>query len=177
MPKLVSIAFIFIVRNVTPALLWRHNGRDGVLNHQPQHCLLDRLFSCSTYCVQRFSSKTALYYVVILLWFVVYFNSETDEFPAQMASNAENVSIWWRHHGPTILRGMSIKRNGSYRGQIKYINDSKLCHYWFIWWLVAPVFQSLTTWMIKWSVFQSLITWIINMDYVSKFDNLNNKKH
>ena len=23
----------------------------------------------------------------------------TDEFPAQMASNAENVSIWWRHHG------------------------------------------------------------------------------
>ena len=20
------------------------------------------------------------------------------EFPAQMASNAENVSIWWRHH-------------------------------------------------------------------------------
>ena len=23
----------------------------------------------------------------------------TGEFPAQMASNAENVSIWWRHHG------------------------------------------------------------------------------
>ena len=23
---------------------------------------------------------------------------ETSEFPAQMASNAENVSIWWRHH-------------------------------------------------------------------------------
>ena len=22
----------------------------------------------------------------------------TDEFPAQMASNAENVSIWWRHY-------------------------------------------------------------------------------
>ena len=22
----------------------------------------------------------------------------TEEFPAQMASNAENVSIWWRHH-------------------------------------------------------------------------------
>ena len=21
------------------------------------------------------------------------------EFPAQMASNAENASIWWRHHG------------------------------------------------------------------------------
>ena len=23
----------------------------------------------------------------------------TGEFPAKMASNAENVSIWWRHHG------------------------------------------------------------------------------
>ena len=22
----------------------------------------------------------------------------TGEFPVQMASNAENVSIWWRHH-------------------------------------------------------------------------------
>ena len=22
----------------------------------------------------------------------------TGEFPAQMASNAENLSIWWRHH-------------------------------------------------------------------------------
>ena len=26
----------------------------------------------------------------------------TGEFPAQMASNAENVSISWRHHGVTI---------------------------------------------------------------------------
>ena len=25
----------------------------------------------------------------------------TGEFPAQMASNAEDVSIWWRHHGKT----------------------------------------------------------------------------
>ena len=24
----------------------------------------------------------------------------TGDFPAQMASNAENVSIWWRHHLP-----------------------------------------------------------------------------
>ena len=23
----------------------------------------------------------------------------TGEFPTQMASNAENVSIWWHHHG------------------------------------------------------------------------------
>ena len=25
----------------------------------------------------------------------------TGEFPAQRASNAENVSIWWRHHDAT----------------------------------------------------------------------------
>ena len=27
----------------------------------------------------------------------------TGEFPAQMASNAENVSIWWRHHETETL--------------------------------------------------------------------------
>ena len=26
----------------------------------------------------------------------------TGEFPAQIASNAENVYIWWRHHVPTL---------------------------------------------------------------------------
>ena len=26
----------------------------------------------------------------------------TGEFPAQMASNAENVSIWWRHHDVAV---------------------------------------------------------------------------
>ena len=28
---------------------------------------------------------------------------ETGEFPAQMASNVEDVSIWWRHHGFTLM--------------------------------------------------------------------------
>ena len=27
----------------------------------------------------------------------------TGEFPAQRASNTENVSIWWRHHAPVSL--------------------------------------------------------------------------
>ena len=35
----------------------------------------------------------------------------TGEFPAQMASNAENVSIWWRHHDHLI--SLSITSNGS----------------------------------------------------------------
>ena len=29
---------------VTGALRWRHNESDGVSNHQPHHCLLNRLF-------------------------------------------------------------------------------------------------------------------------------------
>ena len=28
------------------ALRWSHNGRDSVSNHQPHHCLLNRLFGC-----------------------------------------------------------------------------------------------------------------------------------
>ena len=32
------------------------------------------------------------------------------EFPAQMASNAENVSIWWRHHVIRISRHGAIYR-------------------------------------------------------------------
>ena len=30
----------------------------------------------------------------------------TGEFPAQMASYAENVSIWWRHHDQSIVAVM-----------------------------------------------------------------------
>ena len=33
-------------RQALVPLAWRHHGRDGVLNHQPQDCLLIRLFRC-----------------------------------------------------------------------------------------------------------------------------------
>ena len=32
----------------------------------------------------------------------------TGEFPAQMASNAENVSIWWRHHVISSAGGLLL---------------------------------------------------------------------
>ena len=68
-------------------LRWRHNGRDSVSNHQPHDCLLSRLF-------RRRSKKTSKLRVTGLC----SGNSPgTGEFPAQMASYAENVSIWWRH--------------------------------------------------------------------------------
>ena len=67
--------------------LWCHNGRDGVSNHQP--CLLNRSF-------WRRSKKTSKLRVTGLC---AGNSPVTGEFPAQkMASNTENVSIWWRHH-------------------------------------------------------------------------------
>ena len=70
------------------ALELRHNGRDSVSNHQPHDCLLNRLF-------RRTSKKTSKLCITGLC---AGNSSVPGEFPAQMASNAENVSIWWRHH-------------------------------------------------------------------------------
>ena len=75
--------------NRETALRWRHNGRDTVSNHQPHDCLLNRLF-------RRRSKKTSKLRVTGLC---AGNSPGTGEFPAQMASNAENVSIWRRHHG------------------------------------------------------------------------------
>ena len=70
-------------------LQWRHNGRDGVSNHRPHDCLLNRLF-------RRRSTKIWKLHVTG----ICAGNSPvTGEFPAQMTSHAENVFIWWRHHG------------------------------------------------------------------------------
>ena len=71
------------------SLLWRHNEPDDVSNHQPHDCLLNRLFG-------HRSKNTSKLRVTGLC---AGNSPETGEFPAQMASNAENVSIWWRHHG------------------------------------------------------------------------------
>ena len=76
----------------------RHNGRDGVSNHQPHDCLLNRLF-------KRRSTKTSKFRVTGLC---VGISAVTCEFPAQMASNAENVSIWWRHHRKVTVQWGSI---------------------------------------------------------------------
>ena len=72
----------------TISLRWRHNGRDGVSDHQPHDCLLNRLFGCR-------SKKTSKLRVTGLC---AANSPMTGEFPAQKTSNAENVSIWWRHH-------------------------------------------------------------------------------
>ena len=70
------------------SLQWRHSGHNSVSNHQPHDCLLNRLF-------RRRSKKTSKLRVTGLC---VGNSPGTGEFAAQMASNSENVSIWWRHH-------------------------------------------------------------------------------
>ena len=69
-------------------LLWRHNGPDGVSYHQPHNCLLSRIFR------RRWKNTSKLR----VTGFWAGNSPRTGEFPAQMASNAENVSIWWRLH-------------------------------------------------------------------------------
>ena len=65
-------------------LQWRYNWRHGYSNHQPNDCLLNHLF-------RRWSKKTSKLLVAGLC-----------EGNSPMASNTENVSIWWRHHGCSL---------------------------------------------------------------------------
>ena len=70
------------------SLQWRHHERDGVSNHR----LLDRLLSC---LLRRRSKKISK----LRLTGICEGNpSVTGGFLSQRASNAKNVSIWWRHH-------------------------------------------------------------------------------
>ena len=83
-----GIAFLCSIYDEDNPLQWHHNGRDSVSNRQPHICLLNRLF-------RRRSKKTSKLRITGLC-------AGTGEFPAQMASYAENVSIWWRHHGSYV---------------------------------------------------------------------------
>ena len=82
-----------------PSLQWRYNERDGVSNHQ-QH---DRLLSC---LFRRRSKRTSKLRVTGLC---EGHSQVTGEFRAQKASNAENATIWWRHH--TLDKSLQRKNN------------------------------------------------------------------
>ena len=107
-------------------LQWRHNGYDGVSNHQPHSCLLNRLF-------RRRSKKTSKLRVTALC----EGNSPvTGEFPAQRAGKAENVSIWRHRHvrGTNyFIQSMVFETNCVQLIPIKRI----LRRTRFLWYLVA----------------------------------------
>ena len=81
------------------ALQWRHNERDFVSNHRRLKCLLN--------CRFRWRSKKTPNLRVAGLW--AGNSPVTGQFPAQMASNAENGSIWWRHHEGLYGRNRDTK--------------------------------------------------------------------
>ena len=105
------------------SLQWRHNGRDGLSNHQPHDCLLNRLFG-------RGSKKTSKLCVTGLF---ARNSPGTGEFPAQMTSYAEIVSIWWRHHVWNIdIFLISFMNSYPIPGTVErnihwYIRDISLC--------------------------------------------------
>ena len=97
--KSLMIGWVYsFVTSFLDTLQWRHNGRDSVSNHQPRECLLSRL-------IRRRPEKTSKFRVTGLC---AGNSPETGEFPAQRASNAENISIWWRHY---YLREIVGKKN------------------------------------------------------------------
>ena len=91
--------FRHLLHEIYTPLRWRHNDHAGVSNHQPHGCLLNRLF-------RRKSKKTSKLRVTGLC---AGNSPGTGEFPAQMASYAENVSIWWRHHADFSIRGLFMQ--------------------------------------------------------------------
>ena len=86
-------------------LQWRHNRRNGVSNHKPHDCLLNRLS-------RRRSRKTSKLRGTCLC---ARNSPVTGELPEQMASNAENVSIWWRLHDDALKNSGSPVRIGDHQ--------------------------------------------------------------
>ena len=97
----------------TCSLQWGHNGRDSVSNHQPHDCFLNLLF-------RRRSKKTSSKLHTSLC---ARNSPVTGEFPTQMASNAENVSIWWRHHDLLLL--WSMTRSCWFKSRYRHDNTHK----------------------------------------------------
>ena len=104
-------------------LQWRHNRHDGVLNHQPHHSLLNRLFRPRSYKASKLR-VTGLYEG----------NSPgTGEFPPQMASNAEEVSIWWRHHEARLINKVARSLIHHIENRFRITGPlwgKSICHRW-----------------------------------------------
>ena len=88
-----AITALYMPLKNAVTLQWRHNGRDSVSNHESHDFLLNRYSDADQ---RKHQSSTSLAFVGK--------SPGTGEFPAQMASYAENVSIWWRHHDTAAKR-------------------------------------------------------------------------
>ena len=101
---------------VAITLQWRYNERDGVSNHQRLHCLLNRLFMLRS----KHQSSASLA-------FVRGIPPVTGGFPSQRASDAENVSIGWRHYEYVIVHIARLRYGSPHRTDA--FNRSELTHF------------------------------------------------
>ena len=134
----VSTLMFWTIRVYRFSLQWLCNGRNVVSDDQPHYWLRNHLF-------RHRSMKTSKLRVTGLC----EGNSQvTGEFPAQRASNAENVSIWWRHHV-----GNSPLSAHSFPDQLwvfwttvpagHIVNQAKLIGPWEMWkWFYKCMFQT-----------------------------------
>ena len=139
----------FCARTILEPLQWRHNCCDGVSNHKRLDCLVDLLF-------RPRSKKTSKLHATGLC---EGSSPMTSEFPAQRAINAENVSIWWRHHA---------KRSKTVR--IPYGIYSRYLH-WSIWYsyrfqIARAVFYWKSEHSLIWSVALQCLTYILTMIHI-----------
>ena len=98
---------------------WRHNGRDGVSNHHLNDCLVNRLFG-------RRSKKTSKLRTTRLCAGI---SPRTGEFPAHMASCAENVSIWWRYDVERCHISVAKEHRDPFYQQNLTLNTSSVSNY------------------------------------------------
>ena len=102
------------------SLQWRYNGCGSVSNHQPHDCFLDRLF-------RHGSKKISKLRVTGLC---AGNSPEAGEFHAQMASNAENASIWWRHHVDSLPNKITTLQLSTLTAcKYKYLRWAKMIYY------------------------------------------------
>ena len=79
------------------ALQWRHNERDGVSNHLT-----------IVYSTVYLGANQRKHKKIRITGLCAGNSPMTGEFLTQKASNAENVSIWWRYHAPLLLGNRMI---------------------------------------------------------------------
>ena len=86
------INFFKYFYQIIQTLQWCHSERDGVSYHRRINCALNRLF-------RRGSTRSKRSPKLRATGLCEGNSLVTGEFPAQRASNADNVSSWCRHHG------------------------------------------------------------------------------
>ena len=93
----VSECDIFCYINYSQTSMYHY---DGVIMSAIASQITSLDHDCFLNCLfRRRSNKTSKLRVTGLC---AWNSPGTGEFPAQMVSNAENVSIWWRHHGVNL---------------------------------------------------------------------------